>query len=75
MELIKLTMMWDKGFFKKIYIERTIYVNPQNVDYIWDWTKQDNAKVQTVLHINGKRIYVKENFNDVLNMLTKGGKK
>jgi uncharacterized protein YlzI (FlbEa/FlbD family) len=68
-KLIKLTRLWNVGLLKKKYIERIIYVNPQSVDYIWDFTKNDKSLVQAVLHINGKRIYVKENFNDVMKML------
>jgi hypothetical protein len=68
-KLIKLTRLWNIGLLKKKYIERIIYVNPQSVDYVWDFTKNDNSLVQAVLHINGKRIYIKENFNDVMKML------
>jgi hypothetical protein len=79
MKLIKLTMISDKGFLKQNFQKRTIWVNPMNVDYVWDWTDNDSAITQTVLHINGHRIYVKENFRDVMKLLgtniTKGDEK
>jgi hypothetical protein len=74
MKLIKLTMVHGQGWLKTKWIETEIYVNPNNIDYIWDWTQNDTAEAQTVLHINAKRIYVKENFSEVLKMLKEGGK-
>jgi hypothetical protein len=69
MKLVKFTQIRDEGFFKTKFGEADIWINPENIDYVGDYSANDASNQQTYIVIQSKKIIIKENFRDVMKTL------
>lgn len=65
--------MKNESLLKTKWHKQTIWINPNNINAIFDYTNNDERTIQAVLLINGERINVTETAESIIVQL--GGDK
>jgi hypothetical protein len=63
----------NESLLKTKWHKQTIWINPNNINAIFDYTNNDERTIQAVLLINGERINVTETAESIIVQL--GGDK